>query len=156
VLGVSAVRVASGSGSAGSNRQQAGFTAKVLDAPGGQLLVVVAGLAVIGAAVYLFVKGFKKKFLRDLDLMTASPGTRTTTTRLGQVGYIALGVAYGIVGALIVTAAVQHDPDKATGLDTALGKLAEQPYGTAMLLVVAFGLACFGVYCFLDARFRKP
>jgi hypothetical protein len=155
VLGVSAVRVASGSGSAGSNKQQAGFAAKVLDAPGGQLWVSLAGLAVIGAAVYLFIKGFKKRFLRDLDLMRASPATRKITTRLGQVGYIALGVSYSIVGVLIVTAALKHDPEKATGLDTALGTLANQPYGTALLLIVAFGLACFGVYCFLDARFRK-
>ena len=155
VLGYSAGRVASGS-SAQSNEEQAGFAAKVLDAPGGQVLVVVAGLLVLGAAGYLFVKGYQRKFLRDLDLATASAATRTITTRLGQVGYIALGIAYGIVGALIVIAAVQHDPDKATGLDTALSTLAQQPYGTVLLLIVAFGLACFGVYCFLDARFRKP
>ena len=155
-LGVSAVRVAAGSGSAGSNEQQAGFTAKVLDAPAGQVLVVLAGLLVLAAAGYLFVKGYKRKFLRDLDLATASPSTRKTTTRLGQVGYMAVGVAYAIVGVLIIVAAVQHDPEKATGLDTALGTLADQPYGTVLLLVVAFGLACFGLYCFLDARFRRP
>ena len=154
-LGWSAAKVASG-GKSQSNQEQAGFARKVLDAPAGQVLVAVLGLAVIGAAVYLFVKGFKRKFLDDLDLATASPGTRKLTTRLGQVGYIAIGIAYSIVGALIVTAAVQHDPDKATGLDTALATLADQPYGTALLLVVALGLACFGVYCFLDARFRKP
>jgi hypothetical protein len=154
-LGFSATRVAA-SGKSQSNSDQAGFTQKVLDAPAGQVLVAVAGLVVLGAAGYLFVKGFKRKFLRDLDLMTASPGTRKLTTRLGQAGYMALGVAWAIVGALIITAAVQHDPDKATGLDTALATLADQPYGTALLLIVAFGVACFGVYCFLDARFRKP
>ena len=154
-LGWSAAKVASG-GKSQSNQEQAGLARKVLDAPAGQILVAILGLAVIGAAVYLLVKGFKRKFLNDLDLATASPGTRKLTTRLGQVGYIAIGIAYSIVGALIVTAAVQHDPDKATGLDTALATLADQPYGTALLLVVALGLACFGVYCFLDARFRKP
>jgi hypothetical protein len=155
VVGFSAARVAT-SGKAQSNRQQAGLTAKLLDAPAGQILVVVAGLVVIGAAAYLFVKGLKRKFLRDLDLAPASATTRKATTRLGQAGYMAVGVAYAIVGVLIVVAAVQHEPDKATGLDTALATLADQPYGTALLLVVALGLACFGVYCFLDARFRKP
>ena len=155
VLGFSAIRVAV-SGKSQSNSDQAGFTQKVLDAPAGQVLVAIAGLAVLGAAVYLFVKGFKRKFLRDLDLMTASPGTRKVTTRLGQAGYMALGVAWAIVGVLIVVAAVQHDPDKATGLDTALATLANQPYGTVLLCIVALGVACFGVYCFLDARFRKP
>ena len=55
-----------------------------------------------------------------------------------------------------IVAAIKHDPEKATGLDTALATLAEQPYGTILLLIVALGLAAFGVYCFLDARFRKP
>jgi hypothetical protein len=154
-LGYSAARVASGSKSQ-SNAEQAGLTQKVLDAPAGQILVVLLGLAVVGAAGYLVHKGWKERFTRDLDFSGASPATRRTTVRLGKVGYVAQGVAYGIVGALIVTAAVQHDPDKATGLDTALATLADQPYGTALLLVVALGLACFGVYCFLDARFRKP
>lgn len=153
-LGFSAAKVAT-SGKAQSNSEQAGITSTVLDAPAGQVLVVVAGLAVIGAAGYLIVKGVKRKFLRDLDLAGASPSTRKLTTRLGQAGYIAQGVAWGIVGLLIVIAAIKHDPDKATGLDTALATLADQPYGTVLLLIVALGLACFGVYCFLDARFRK-
>lgn len=154
-LGFSAAKVAAG-GKSQSNSDQAGITSKVLDAPAGQVLVVVVGLAVIGVAGYLVLKGAKKKFLKDLDLASASAATRKLTTRLGQTGYIAQGISYGIVGLLIVIAAIQHDPDKATGLDTALATLAEQPYGTALLLIVALGLACFGVYCFLDARFRKP
>jgi Domain of Unknown Function (DUF1206) len=154
-LAFSAVKVAA-SGKSQSNSAQAGLTKKVLDAPAGQVLVVIAGLVVIGTAVYLVVKGAKKKFLRDLDLATASATTRKTTTLLGQTGYIAQGIAWGIVGILIVIAALQHDPKKATGLDTALATLAQQPYGTVLLLIVALGLACFGVYCFLDARFRKP
>ena len=154
-LAVSTAKVAT-SGKTQSNSDQAGITSKVLDAPAGQVLVVIAGLAVIGAAGYLIIKGIKKKFLKDLDLSPASPSVRTLTQRLGQVGYIAQGIGYGIVGILIVVAAVKHEPDKATGLDTALATLSDQPYGTVLLAIVAFGFACFGAYCFLDARFRKP
>lgn len=154
-LGFSAAKVAS-SGKTQSNSEQAGFTAGVLDRPAGQVLVVIAGLAVMGAAGYLISKGARKSFLKDLDLYKASPSVRTLTERLGQVGYIAQGIGYGIVGLLIVVAAVKHEPDQATGLDTALARLSEQPYGTALLLIVALGFACFGAFCFLDARFRKP
>jgi hypothetical protein len=154
-LGFSAAKVAA-SGKTQSNSDQAGFTADVLDKPAGKWLVAIAGLVVVGAAVYLVIKGVTKRFLKDLDLAGAAPSTRKLTTRLGQAGYAAHGVGYGIVGALIVVAAFQHDPEKATGLDTALATLADQPYGTALLLVVALGFACFGAYCFFDARFRKP
>jgi hypothetical protein len=154
-LGWSAAKVAAG-GKSQSNAEQAGLTQQLLDAPAGQVLLAVAGLAVVGAAAYLIHKGWTERFVRDLDFSAASPSTRRGTVRLGKVGHVAQGIAYGIVGALVVVAAIQHDPDKATGLDTALATLAAQPYGTLLLLLVALGLACFGVYCFLDARFRRP
>jgi len=67
----------------------------------------------------------------------------------------ALGVAYGILGLLLVYSAVTYDPKKATGMDTALKTLAGQPNGTALLLIVAAGLGCFGAYCLFDARYRR-
>jgi hypothetical protein len=50
---------------------------------------------------------------------------------------------------------VTYRPNKAVGLDAALTTLATQPYGTALLLIVAAGLACFGLYCLFDARYRR-
>jgi len=56
---------------------------------------------------------------------------------------------------LLVSAAVTYDPDKARGLDAALRTLAAQPYGGFLLAVVALGIAAFGVFCFIQARYRK-
>jgi hypothetical protein len=155
VLGISAVRAAAGRGSGGSNEEQADFTARVLGAPGGPVLVGTAGVLLVGVAALLAGKGLTRRFLDDLDLSAASIATRRLVGGLGQVGYLTLGLAYGIVGGLIVAAATEHDPEKATGLDTALGGLAEHPYGTGLLLVIALGFACFGAFCFLDARYRR-
>jgi hypothetical protein len=44
---------------------------------------------------------------------------------------------------------------KASGLDVALKTLASQPYGPVLLLLLAAGIAAFGVFALLDARFRK-
>ena len=155
VLGVSAVRAAAGRGSGGSNEEQADFTAHVLEAPGGPVIVGAAGVVLAGVAALLAGKGITRRFLADLDLTAASTGTRGLVSALGVVGYLTLGVAYGIVGGLITAAAVGHEPEKATGLDTALSELAGQPYGTGVLLVIAVGFACFGAFCLLDARFRR-
>jgi hypothetical protein len=51
--------------------------------------------------------------------------------------------------------AATYRPDKKVGFDAALTTLAVRPYGTALLLLVAAGLACFGVYCLFDARYRR-
>jgi hypothetical protein len=153
-LAVSAGKLAAGGG-AGSDNQQEAFTARVLALPLGQVLVGAVGVAVIAVAGLEIYRGARKKFVEDLDLSTASPTARTVAIRLGQVGYPAIGVAYGIIGALIISMAVTYRPDKKVGLDAALTTLAAQTYGTALLLIVAAGLACFGVYCLFDARYRR-
>ena len=134
-----------------SNREQStDFTATLLQQPGGGLLVSVIGLVVIGVGVYHVVKGWTKRFLRDLN---EHPGT--LATRAGVVGYIAKGVALAVVGVLFVTAAVQNSASKATGLDGALRSLRQQPVGPWLLTAVALGIAVFGVYCLVRVRHAR-
>jgi hypothetical protein len=155
-LGVTAVRLASGSGSGGSgNQQQKGWTAEVLALPAGRLLVGAAALVIIGVAVALVSKGVRKSFLKDLNTGELPAGSQRWVTRLGVAGYIAKGVVLGIVGLLIGIAALHRNAREAGGLDAALKTLAQQPFGTAALVVVALGLAAYGVYCFAAARAHK-
>jgi hypothetical protein len=153
-LAFSAFKVASGKG-AKSKGEKAAFVDKVFDWPAGQLLVAVVGLGIVAVALYLVYRGMTRRFVEDLDLAGAEPHARDAAIRFGQVGWTALGVAYGIIGLLIVYSAVTYDAKKATGMDTALKTLAGQSYGTALLLIVAAGLACFGLYCLFDARYRR-
>jgi hypothetical protein len=143
-------------GKAGKSKgEKTAFVDKVFDWPAGELLVAAVGLGIVAISVYLVHRGMTKRFVEDLDLAGAEPHARDAAIRLGQVGWTALGVAYGIIGLLITYAAATYDPEKATGMDTALKTLAGQPYGTVLLLVVAAGLACFGAYCLFDARYRR-
>ncbi|HEU5470255.1 MAG TPA: DUF1206 domain-containing protein [Actinophytocola sp.] len=155
-LSFSAAKVAASGPGAASDSQQQQQVGGLLTHTWGRVLVGAAGIAVLGGAAYLFYRGLKKKFLHDLDLSSAGMPLRRGVTRIGQVGHIALGVAWGIAGVLIVSAAVQADPSKTRGLDAALKTLVAQPYGQIMLLVVAFGLAAYGVYNIFAARFRLP
>jgi hypothetical protein len=154
LLALSAGKLAAGGG-AGSTEEQEAFTAQILALSFGQVLVGAVGVALTAVAGVVAYIGVRKRFVEDLDLSTAGPTARTAAVRLGQAGYPALGVAYGIIGLLIVSMAVTYRPDKAVGLDAALTTLAAQTHGTALLLLVAAGLACFGVYCLFDARYRR-
>jgi hypothetical protein len=49
-----------------------------------------------------------------------------------------------------VKAAADYDPKKVHGLDGALRKLANAPYGTALLGIVAAGLFAFGIFFLCD------
>jgi hypothetical protein len=136
--------------SSNSRSQTVDFTASLLEKPGGRILVIVIGLAIIVVGAYHVYKGAKKKFLEDL---VAHPGT--WATRAGQVGYIAKGVALGIVGFLFAAAGFHEQAKEASGLDGALKSLRDQPFGTALLVVMALGFAAYGVYSFARARHAK-
>ena len=74
---------------------------------------------------------------------------------LGRFGYAALGVVFTIIGIFLIVAAVQDNPHEAKGLDTALQELLRQPFGPILLAIVALGLIAYGVYSFVEARYRR-
>ncbi len=150
-LAVLAVRTATGGGGGGGQQQAAG----VFGWPAGRWLVGLVGLVVIGVGVYLVNKGVSKKFLEEVDLHSASPQTTRLVTRLGQAGFPAKGVSLGVVGGLLVYAAVTFDPARATGLDGALHTILAAPFGQVLLTLVAIGIAAFGAYCFVRARYPE-
>jgi hypothetical protein len=155
-LGATAVRLASGSGSGGSgDQQQKTWTADLLSLPAGRVLVGLVALIVLGVAVALVSKGVRKSFLKDLDTSELPTGSQRWVTRLGTAGYLAKGVVLGIVGVLIGIAALHRNAGRAGGLDAALRTVAGQPFGTAALVVVALGLAAYGVFCFAAAKAHR-
>jgi hypothetical protein len=153
-LAVLAIRFATGGGQSSSQQQQQ-TTAGVFDWPAGQFLVGAAGLILIGSGAYHVYKGVTKRFLKEIDTSEASPKATRLVTRLGQVGFPGKGIALAGVGALLVWAAVTFDPSKAQGLDGALRSILDLPFGQILLTLVALGIAAFGAYLFVRARYPE-
>lgn len=130
-------------------------TAQLLNHSWGVALVIILGLIVIGVACYLFVKAFTARFQRRLLLTGLSARLRGGVIFLGRFGYAALGVVFSIIGIFLIVAAVQHNPHEAKGLDAALRTLIQQPFGPFLLGIVALGLLAYGVYSFVEARYRR-
>lgn len=148
-LGMSALRLVMGAGSS-SGGQEKGFTAQLMGAPLGRVLVGLVAAAVLAVAVTQVVRGVRQKFTEDLS------GDRTRAVRvLGTVGYVAKGVALAVVAGLFGWAAITYDPKKAGGLDEALHTVGSQPAGAFLLTALALGFAAFGVFCFVWARNPK-
>lgn len=133
-----------------SEKQTEDFTASLMSATAGQLLVGAVGLAVLGIAGYHVYKGWSKHFLRDLR---EHPGQ--WAVHAGRAGYVAKGVALVVVGVFLVLAAWHANPNEAQGLDGALKTLKEGPLGPVLLTLVALGIAAYGVYSFARARYAR-
>ena len=154
-LCVLAVEILVGSGSSSSSTNPSSAAAGILGWPGGPWIVGAAGLVMIGVAVYQAYKGITQKFLDDSKTEEMSPGVRKWIARVGTVGHLARAVVFGLIGVFLVKAAIEYDPKTAVGLDGALAKLANQPYGSVLLGIVAVGLIAFALYSLSDARYRK-
>lgn len=151
-LAVTAARIAMG-GSGG--REGDSWSASLMRNGGGRLLVGLIGLIVAGAGVYMFGQALKNDYAEDLETGRMGPTLRKVALWLGKFGYAARGVAFTVVGTLVVLAALQFDPQKAEGLDVALKTLARAPFGSVLLGVVGLGLVAFGGYSFLESRYRR-
>jgi Domain of Unknown Function (DUF1206) len=138
-----------------SDQQSQDLTAKAMQAPGGQALVVVAGVVVVGVGVYLAWQAWRKKFMKELRMGSAPARTRKVVERLGQAGGIARGVVCVTAGIFLVVAAVDANPKQAKGVDSALRALAHTPLGPWLLVLVAAGLITFGVFSWCQARWAR-
>ena len=153
-LAVSAALVALDSGTSSSQSQEQATTG-VLAWPGGRVLVVAAGLAIIAVGVASVIKGVRKAFTEEIDTSSMSPSARTGVLRLGQVGYIAKGLALGVVGGLLTYATLTFDRQQAQGLDGALQTILAQPFGRFLLTAVAIGFVAFGLFAIIQSRYRR-
>ncbi len=149
-IGLSALKVAMGSGS--SSKGSDSTTAKLMDLPAGRWIVGIVGLAIIGYGLNQIRRAWTEKFREHLTAEGKSGDAGKAYILFGKAGYIAKGTAIGIVGGLFCYAAVTHSAKKSGGLDQALHKVLQQPFGQYLLLAIAVGIACYGLFCFARAR----
>jgi hypothetical protein len=136
--------------SGGSSARKA--SAGVLAEPFGRVLLGVGGLVVAGVGIGLAVFGLRSGFMNQLDQEARRSERRIPIVVVGQVGYVAKGVAFVGIGILLVWAAATDDPHRAGGLDQALARLVRLPLGAVAVIAIGLGIACFGLYLFARAR----
>lgn len=153
-LALSAVKLILGSGgSSGDSTQD--WTARVLAQPFGQWLVGTGGAFVIGMGFYQFYRAFTAKFRQKLDLHELSATEQAWIVAISRFGLLARGVVFCIIGFFLIQAARQSDASEVRGLGEALQVLAQQPYGSLLLGIVALGLVAYGINMIVQARYRR-
>jgi len=157
-LAFTTARIASGprSGGSGGSEGAKGWTAQVMSWPLGPVLVGAVGVAIVAYAGWSVFKGLTDRWRKELEPDGKSGNIGTAVTALARVGYAGRGVAFAAIGGFIVWAALTHDPKHSGGLDTALERLREAPFGMALLGLIALGFACFGAFNLAKARYLRP
>ncbi len=142
--------VADGSAERG---QEEALTARLMEQPGGRLLVGGLGAAILVSGVVIAVRGVRSGFMKKLHRLSGR--TRRLTSLVGTVGLLGRGAVYALIGAFVLAAAVRYDAQESKGLDQTLETLSGQPFGRALLTLAAVGLMAYGAWSLLEARYRK-
>jgi hypothetical protein len=143
-LGYKALRIMVGqSGHVGDVQQHA---ATALHLPAGDLALGVAAVVLAAAAIVQLWKAGSCSFLHHLDEAAQRPLAKW----LGRIGYAARGIIFLTVSSLLARAAFDHRAAEAGGLEQALDALRGP-----LQFPVAAGLALFGAYSLVEARYRS-
>lgn len=148
-LGVTAVRLTEASSNAGQDGNSSVTSASggLMDSSSGRFAIGLAGVIAIAVGLYHIWQGVRRDVEDELDLSGMAPQRRTWLERLGAVGEIGRGVAIALIGFFLLRAAVTYDPNDATGVDGALRRMAEEPWGKIVVLVVGAGFVAHGLFC---------
>ena len=143
------------SNSDGSGNSKQDWTAMVMEQPLGRWLVGIGGALTIGIGLWLIYRAYKTKFRKKLNLNELNSKQQDWLVNISRFGIAARGVVFIMIGFFILQAAKNYDPQQVKGLDGALLTLTQQPFGKALLALMAMGLISYAVYLFLQARYRQ-
>jgi hypothetical protein len=125
---------------------------QVLALPFGRSLIITFG-------VLLFAVGLGNMLRAILDHFTKAiachPSYQGPIGLLGRIGYFARGVAFLPAAGLITLAGYRSRPHHALSMGHSLDTLLSVPFGRALLIVQALGLAAFGVFGMAKALWRR-
>ncbi len=152
-LGIAAFRLAYNEKSAASPDHARGWTASVLEMPGGELLVWLAAGGVVGYGLYQLYRAYAPKLGRQLDLSQLSRQTHAWVVGVSRFGIAARGIIFCLIGFFLGRAAARHDAGHVGGIRESLAML--EGIGRWPFAAVALGLIAYGVYELVNARYRR-
>ena len=131
-------------GSEGGTQEQAGT---VMNLPGGTLLIEIGGIILFLAGLWQVKRAISGDFCKHLRPDIRQQGW---VKWMGRGGYGARAVIFLVTAVFLISAGLSGDPGEAGGMEDAL-RWMDSPVN----LIVAAGLALFGAFGLVEARFRQ-
>jgi hypothetical protein len=126
-----------------------------LSYPFGREVVAIAGLWAIGYGLFLLSKVWNGKLDHLLDLSSLSPITAKIAGYLGRLGMLARGIIYLTIGIILTIAGFRGNAQNVVGFGGAMSTVSDDIFGVTTLAVIAAGLVAYGLFMFIEARFRR-
>lgn len=128
------------------------WTSWLLDQPFGEWLVGGVAVCLAVGAAGQAKKAWRGDFATDLGGDTPAP---EFACMMGRIGYAARALVFAILSSFFALAAWRARADQAGGVSDALEVLRSQPGGVLLMISVGLGLAVFGAFGLVEARYRR-
>jgi hypothetical protein len=122
-----------------------------MDAPFGRVAVGVAGACIMAYCLVQLLSAIRGKLSKRIRTRSIPP----SLLAISRFGLGARAIIFGIIGMSLVKAALFYNPSRARGTAGAMRTLASQPYGGLLLALCGLGLAAYGIYAFVNAKYRQ-
>lgn len=129
-----------------------GSASEFLSGEKGDVTLLVAGVFTLGVGAGNLIRALVQDFSKRLG---CSKETCRWATILGRVGYAARALVFLMVGFFLIEAARDLRDHTSANIEAAMTVLEQQAYGSVILALTAAGLIAFGLFAFVEARFRK-
>ena len=153
VITYSAIKLILHSKSEEGNQEQ--DVAELMSKPYGKWLVIILGLFVIGRGIYQLYIAYSGKLEKKLNSGAINGKARNWAINAGKFGYTSRALVLGIIGFFFIMAALKTDPEQATDTKGTFNMIENYSYGKLLLCIVAGGLAVYGIFMFVEARYRR-
>lgn len=156
-LAFEALRMVFGGSSSGGGGDEATshWTARLMAQPFGSMLVALVGAGIVAYGAAQIHKAWKSDVARNLRLHVLRHEPRRAMIGIARAGIAARGIVFLLIGGFVVQAGLQADPSEARATAGALRTIEQQPWGPYLLTAVAIGLAAYGLYQFVRAKYQR-
>ena len=134
--------------------EEANYVNRALKLPAGNIAVAIAGAFSFGYGIFEIVRGVKGSYKHHLSFEHVRKRAKSIFTAVGATGYVARGIVLALAGFFVVRAALEAYAEKAHFTSKALEFISSY-LGNFAMGAVAAGLALYGIFNFVKARFYQ-
>ena len=128
---------------------------KILEAPSGDLVLSVVGVALIFSGIYLFYRAAREPFGEMLDRRSLSSVARRAIRLAARMGTAARGAIFAVCGLTLMLANDRTAPETMGDVGDALATVGSARFGPYFLGVTGAGFVAYGAYQLAKSRYQR-
>lgn len=131
------------------------LVAQLFDQPLGEWIIFLGGIGVTLIGFFYIYGAYTGSYISEFRSFEMNSRLEKWTTYIGKWGVASRGIAFVVIGILLIQAALSGTSYLAGGLENAFQAIGEKPLGWLGLALIGIGFICYGLYMFVSARYRR-